>query len=367
MRIDWEEVHSGRKGGALRPFLAGGSAIYGLGLRLHRMVQDKREPDSLPGFVVSVGNLTVGGTGKTPAAAMIARWAQGLGYRPVVLSRGYGRRKGAGSIIVLDGRGPRPDPAGAGDEPCLLSRSAPGVPVVVSRKRYSAGLYAHAEFASNFFILDDGFQHRMLHRDLDLVLLDAGDPLGNGPLLPWGPLREPVWSLGRADALLLTRCGEDNDRPGEEVARRFPGKPLFKSRHAPVEAVFPGAGLNRHPSFLKGKRVVAFCGIARPRVFRRSLERLGAIVTRFVPFRDHHLFDHAELEALKSVKRDLKADFLITTEKDWVRLASMKEVEPWAGFLRIQLELIPDSSAFFSMIRAAAEHCGVAPGDRVRY
>ncbi len=361
MRIDWDRIHFRRGAGPLTPILAAGSTLYCMGLRLHQAFIAIRKPESLPGFVVSIGNLTAGGTGKTPGAAMLAQWAQGLGCRPVILSRGYGRTRAGAAVEVLDGRKPGPDPDRVGDEPCLLSRLVPGVPVVVSGSRHTGGLYAHEVLRSDFFILDDGFQHRMLRRDLDIVLLDAKDPLGNGRLLPWGPLREPLCGLERADALVLTRCGEGDEGPGLELAGRFPEKPVFRSRHAALEAVFPGRRLRKPPVFLQGKRVAAFSGIARPGVFCRTLERLGAEVVEFRAFRDHHRFTREELDSLKSLRDASEADCLITTEKDWVRAERILAADPAAGFLRIGMEMIPDSGPFFSLVRGLSRRSGVLP------
>jgi len=194
---DWSQIHQKETSGLLSVVLAFFSVLYGAGVKLRLRAYSgglfKRK--SLPGVVVSIGNLTVGGTGKTPAVIMLAKWALNEGFRVALLSRGYGGRYRKKVLEVSDGNSIKADPRDAGDEPYLLAKKLSGIPVVVSGKRYAAGIFAHEKFGCNFFILDDGFQHMELRRDLDLALIDAEKPFGNGHLLPRGPLREPVDQL----------------------------------------------------------------------------------------------------------------------------------------------------------------------------
>jgi len=351
-KIDWSRIHRRRGFSPESLLTAPLSGLYGLAVRVRMKAYSRAGGSSLPGFVVSIGNLTVGGTGKTPAACMLARWALHEGYRVAVLSRGYGGHYGEKVLEVSDEHGINATPAEAGDEPVLMARRLPGVPVVVSRQRYLAGLRALEKHGSDFFILDDGFQHLGLKRNLDLVLVDATNPFGNGHLLPWGPLREPFVHLERAHAFLLTRAG---DGAGGDVAallsERFPGKPLFRSDHLPERIFFPFRREAYPPRRLEGKRVAAFAGIGRPEAFHDTLKRLGAEVVVFKAFPDHHLYTPGEIQALIMEKEGHGADWLITTEKDWVRLESLGPPYPHLAYLEVTFTLVSGSEAFYGWIR----------------
>lgn len=359
-RFDWSRLHD-REGIGLPILpLALLSLIYGLGVRLRVRVWERREKACLPGFVLSVGNLTVGGTGKTPAAMMLARWAVKEGYRVAVLSRGYGGAYRGETLEVTDGHNIQAGPLEAGDEPYLMASRLEGVPVILARSRYLAGLHARRRFNSNFFILDDGFQHLSLKRDLDLILMDAGRPLGNGHLLPWGPLREPVAHLTRADAYLLTKGSASEvleDRWPLRLKEEFRAKPVFSSRQRPERVHFPNRREDHDPEYLTGRRILAFAGIARPDRFRSTLEGLGAEVLFYQVFPDHHQFSAGELRELADLKDRLRADCVMTTEKDWVRLRGQVDDADLA-YLRIRLDLGPDFDGLVSLIRERLLHKG---------
>ncbi len=355
-----------RAGGA--SLLAPLAALYGAGVRLRLRLHERGllRQRRLPGFVLSVGNLTAGGTGKTPAVISLAKWARAQGHRVAVLSRGY-RGKYRGEVLeVSDGARIRPDFRLSGDEPQLLARSLPGIPVILSRKRFLAGRYAREKFGTDFFILDDGFQHLGLRRDLDLVLLDCRDPFGNGRLLPGGPLREPVGQLVRADVFALTRCeSSDSGREVEAfLGRAFPGTPVCRARHRPCEVVFPGTGARHEPGFAKGRRILAFAGIARPEHFRAALLQLGAELVGFRAFPDHHPISAAEVRSLIRRAKTLKADFLLTTEKDWVRISRhATELMP-IGYLGIEFAWLSGGQSVAGQGRGGAEEAH--PGLRSR-
>ncbi|MBW1946118.1 MAG: tetraacyldisaccharide 4'-kinase [Deltaproteobacteria bacterium] len=340
--MDWSKIHASDRFTPVTPLLAVCSLLYSAGVRLYHLAWRFRTRQALPGFTVSVGNLTVGGTGKTPATCLLAKWARDEGFEVAVLSRGYGGSHENNVLEVSDGDGIRAGPDEAGDEPYLMARRLKGVPVIVSRNRYDAGMLAHEKYGTNCFILDDGFQHIALERDLDLVLMDAARPLGNGFLLPRGPLREPEGYLKRAHAFVLTRCsGEGGAAEAEAMlGREFPGKPVFRSDHVPGKIIFPNRDNDEEPGFLQGKRVAAFAGIARPEVFQETLEGLGAEVVYFKGFKDHHFFTNSELKDLVTRKESSKADCLLTTEKDWV---------------------LSDRDAFFGLVKARME---VGKGNR---
>lgn len=297
--------------------------------------------------MVSIGNLTTGGTGKTPAVHMLAKWARDEGFRAAVLSRGYGGSHRKGVLEVSDGDTILAGPREAGDEPYLLARKLRGVPVVISKDRYMAGLLAQQKHGTNFFILDDGFQHLALKRDLDLVLLDASNPFGNGHLLPWGPLREPKDHLERADAFIITRSqGKTGKGLLDILEAGFPDKPIFWSEHRPESVVLPGDD-RVGPDFLEGKRVIAFAGIARPQFFKETLARLGAEMLSYRPFRDHYAFSHRDIQDLVHQKETMKADLLITTEKDWVRIQGMMPESSHIAYLTISFQLSSSFRDFF--------------------
>lgn len=317
------------------------------------MAHGRIEKRSLPGYVVSIGNLTVGGTGKTPAACWMAQLATNEGYRVAILSRGYGGKYRTEVLEVSNGDRINAGPVDTGDEPYLLAKRLRGVPVVISKDRHMAGLFAHKRFGSDFFILDDAFQYLTLERDLDLVLIDANDPFGNGHLLPWGPLREPVKQLERADTLIITRSSSDSGENDleEMLNARFPHKPLFKGDHVAEKVVFPFKSKGYDPDYLRGKRVMAFAGIARPEAFKETLVKLGTDLLFFKGFRDHHSFSPSELSELKAEKEKIKADYLLTTEKDWVRLEGIASEYSDLAYLQIRFHLLSSEDRFFSIIK----------------
>jgi tetraacyldisaccharide 4'-kinase len=353
--MDWAEIHDRKGVTPLTALLAPLSIMYGFSVRLRVKLYPEARRKSLPGFVVSIGNLTVGGTGKTPAAIMIAEWAVNHGCRPVILSRGYGGKRQNEVLEVSDGNRVLSGAAEAGDEPYLMAKTLPGVPVIVSRRRYIAGLFAHKKHGTNFFILDDGFQHIALSRDLDLALIDSMTPFGNRHLLPWGPLREPIEHLARADAFILTRVddgiGDGRAALLDLLKKTFPEKPVIFSRHVPQKIVFPEGNKAYNINLLKGKRVAAFAGIAKPAVFKKTLADLGAEVASFTAFRDHHVFTSREIVYLVEEKKRAGADWLVTTEKDWFRLEKVAREYPDLAYLSIKLVITEGEEIFFEMLK----------------
>ncbi|HBF42794.1 MAG TPA: tetraacyldisaccharide 4'-kinase [Desulfobacteraceae bacterium] len=353
--FDWAKIHQKGSVGLWTPLLALFSFLYGIGVRLRLKAYRRNflKKKFLPGFVVSIGNLTTGGTGKTPAVAMLAKWAKREGHRVAVLSRGYGGRYKSRVLVVSDGKGIRSDAREAGDEPFLLAKTLSDIPVVISKKRLLAGLYAHGKFGCDFFILDDGFQHLELERDLDLILIDSDNPFGNNHLLPRGPLREPVEQMVRADVSILTKAGLYG--PVDSVVGflkgQFPEVPFFCADHMPSAVVLPNLNEVHEPEFLKGKRVVAFAGIARPEVFKDTLIRLGADVVHFKGFRDHYQLKSDEIQELIKTKERLDGRYLLTTEKDWVRISSFKLLSPDLAYLRIKFALLSGQDDFFEIIK----------------
>lgn len=288
----------------------------------------------LPAKVICVGNLTTGGTGKTPMAIHLARRLARRGHRVALVSRGYGGRSEKIGGVVSDGRRILMDAAAAGDEPCLMARSLPDVPVVVGGDRFRAGMLAVRRLGARVLVLDDAFQHLALDRDFNIALMDAGRPLGNGYLLPRGTLREPVSALRRAQAVVLTRAdrlagGVLVRRVGQIAALAAPA-PVFTAVHASrVRGLVPAgerqmvsASANGGPLHsLNGARVLVFAGIARNDDVLRNPADFGCRLAGRLAFGDHHRYRERDHAAIVAVARSSRADWLVTTEKDYVRFA----------------------------------------------
>ena len=319
---------------AYRGGLALRRAVYACGLRRTR---------SLPCRVVAVGNLTVGGTGKTPLVELVVRELAARGRRVVVLSRGYGRRGGEPVDAVSDGAGLLLTAREVGDEPFLLARrllDVPGgVPVVVGRDRFRAGLWAMARFHPDSFVLDDGFQHLRLRKDVEVVCLDARAPWGRGGLLPRGSLREPPTALRRAHLLVLTHAAACPDLAAleAELGRTAPGAPVARASYVVEEVSDLASGTRQSLEALRSRPVLAFAGIAVPENFAGTLAALGVTPREFVAFPDHHAYDAADLRALETRARDGGAEVLVTTEKDAVRLSPSATMPVWAVAVRLAL------------------------------
>jgi tetraacyldisaccharide 4'-kinase len=306
--------------------------------------------------VVSVGNLTIGGTGKTPAVELAVRTLMDLGHRPAVVSRGYGRRT-RGVQIVADAASIRLDAEEGGDEPFLLARRLPGVPVVVGGNRYEAGRHAIERFGVSAIVLDDAFQHRTLVKDVEIVMARARAPWGNGRLLPGGPLREPLRALGRAGLIVVTGArGADDVAEVAEAARRWaPHAPVIAARHVPTECWEAGPMRYLPVQGLAGKRLLVFAGIGAPDGFRRTLQETGVVETGFARFADHHWYSVPELRALDARAAAGGAEGLVTTEKDWVRLRRLPPVKHPVYVIAVRLALLSGETEW----RAAFERAAV--------
>jgi tetraacyldisaccharide 4'-kinase len=288
--------------------------------------------------VVAVGNLTLGGTGKTPLVELLARRLGHRGRRVAILSRGYGRR-GTADLIVSDGQRLLATAADAGDEPYLLARRLPGVPVLVGRDRARAGATALARFRPDVLLLDDGFQQRRLRTDLAIVCLDARAPWGERGLFPRGTLREPPAALGRAHLLVLTHADAAADPAALEarLRRHAPAAPIAHATYE-VEAVEDVAtGGRLAVEALRTRPALAFAGIAAPDNFRRTLVALGVAPRELVTFPDHHGYTADDVAALEARARAAGAEALVTTEKDAVRLPGLRQLPIWVVRVRLRL------------------------------
>ena len=309
--------------------------ILGAAARVRRLLSSAGllPASRLPRPVVSIGNLVMGGAGKTPHVIHLARWLTGQGRRVGILSRGYGR-KSRGVRWVSDGGGPIVTAAEGGDEPVLIARSLPGIPVVVGESRAAAGRELLSRRPVDVFLLDDGFQHLSLLRDVDLLLVESGRGLGNRWTAPLGPLREPPSHARFADGLVITKCPDAES--GARTARSVPfppGRPVAFSRLSPGGIV----GRDGRPSGgpAAGDAVFAFSGLARNAQFRDTLASAGYRVGGFLPFPDHHAYGRGDLERIAREAGGLPA---ITTEKDLVRLPA--DVPFSVGAIRVEVEYL---------------------------
>jgi tetraacyldisaccharide 4'-kinase len=289
------------------------SRLYGVGQQLHRRhAGDPARRRQLACPVISIGNITTGGTGKTPMTRHVARQLQKRGWRPAIISRGYGgdfERRGG---VVSDGSRVLATAGQAGDEAYMLAMQLPGVAVLVGHDRYQSGRRAQRQYGANILILDDGFQHYQLARSVDLVLLDAENPLGNGHLLPLGRLREPPENLKRADAIILVRRIVSPRADKQWLKPLFGNGPIFDCRRRQVQV---GGNASGQP-----QRLFAFAGLARNQRFFSDLELSGAEVVASRSFPDHHPYELKTLESLSAAAVTAKADAIATTAKDHSRL-----------------------------------------------
>jgi tetraacyldisaccharide 4'-kinase len=305
------------------------SPLFGLGVRARNALYDRgiARAHKLHGPVVSIGNLSVGGSGKTPFVLLLGELLKTKGLKFDILSRGYGRQTRGVALV---------DPAGStrdfGDEPLLMARRL-GVPVVVGEERYQAGLLAERKFGAQFHLLDDGFQHRSLARDFDIVLVTPEDIRDR--LLPAGRLREPLNSLRRADAIVLT---------GGASQEAFPldGKLVWRARRGITPTNVPA-------------RPVVFCGIARPKNFVLQLRTAGIEPAAEAFYHDHHAYNEQDIRDLLSLRQRSEADGFVTTEKDAVNLAGyLSALEPLA-VVPVKMELVDAANAVDTMLARIAE------------
>lgn len=300
----------------LRPL----SWLYALALLLRAWLYQTGiyKTQRLPKPVVSIGNITVGGTGKTPATAYIARLLLARGCRVAALSRGYGGSLEGQTSVVSDGVAIMLGAQECGDEPYLLAATVPGLMVVIGPDRYAAGRMAMQQLAPDVFLLDDGFQHLRLQRDLNIVLLDFSRPFGNGLTLPAGILREPLSAMRRADLVIYTRAPQLTALPADSGTM-----PACVSCHALVDLLPLTGGAAVPFSACQEHKVLAFAGIADPEAFFAALRGAGLNLVGGLNFPDHVDYNKERCEELAAALRESGADYLVTTEKDGVKLQGL--------------------------------------------
>ena len=295
----------------------------------------------LPRPVISVGNITTGGTGKTPVVEFVCRVLADEGFKVCVLTRGYGRQNSKQRVLVSDGTTVFSDPAEAGDEPFLLATNLKGRAAVISdANRFAAGEGAIKHLGTEVFVLDDGFQHLQLDRGLNIVTIDATNPWGGGKLLPYGRLREQLSSLKRADCLVVTRCDQvlELDSIRTELARHSGDRPVFLSRMT-TDQVTPVSETTEEPE----DPFAAFCGVGNPQSFFSHLERNGVTPVMKKSFADHHAYSQADVDKLTAEAKLVGARSLITTAKDAVKLRALSFSLPcYALEIKIQIENVEE-------------------------
>lgn len=275
--------------------------------------------------VISIGNVTVGGTGKTPIVEMLLRYFLAQKKNVAVVTRGY-KRSTKGMHVVSDGEGNISTASAGGDEPVQIARKFPSIVVIADEKRVRGCTYARNQFRVEVILLDDGFQHRACSRDLDIVVIDASRAPEGQSLLPLGRLREPLRNLRRADVVILSKCADaDQAASAQNFVTPFTQAPVFATRFVPGELhAFP----NRESfgaATIRDKRIVAFCGIGSPESFEHTLQQLGCTVTSLISFADHHAYTATDVEAILAQYREREAAAILTTEKDAMRLETHVE------------------------------------------
>lgn len=327
-----------------------------------------KEQHYLGTLVVSVGNITVGGTGKTPVVELLARSLHQRGRRVAILSRGYKSRRldkpqtwpgangrpfpqeampkivSTGSELLLESKF-------AGDEPYMLARNLDGVAVIVDPDRVKGGRFAISQFGADTLILDDGMQYLRLAHALDIVLVDAREPFGTGALLPRGTLREPPPNLHRASYILITKCdGRSNETLVSRLRQYNQTAGIIECTHEPIRLENPFTGEIQPLGFLQEKWVAAVSGIAVPENFERLVEKLGARVEIRRRFPDHYRFGRKEIDKFmqRCVERDM--ELIITTEKDAVRFPRPRQMDVPIYYLRIEVTVLKGQEIWDDMV-----------------
>ncbi len=333
--------------------------IYGRIVDLRNYLYDRGvfKSHDLGARTISIGNLTIGGTGKTPLVALVAAMLAENGEKVCILSRGYGRKNEKLRVLVSDGEAVLADAETAGDEPVELARKLIGKAIVISNaNRVAAAKWAKEKFGITAFVLDDGFQHLRARRDLDIVCIDATNPCGNGRTLPAGILRESLKSVKRADVIVITRSDQTEQIEDVEARlRKINGSiPMFRStsqiEHFCLLEEFL-AKTQRTQSEIAGP-LFAFCGVGNPDSFFGSLEKAGVELSGKTSFADHHKYHQADLERIESEARRFEAAAVITTAKDAVKLKGLKfNVHCYVAVARTEIE---DFGAFRKLVIASS-------------
>jgi tetraacyldisaccharide 4'-kinase len=329
---------------ALQHGLGAVAPVYGAAAWTNRLLHEVgvRKRRSLPAVVLSVGNLTVGGTGKTPFTAWLAEWLAGEGRRPAVLARGYGRQDEEALTVVHDGRHLRAPARQAGDEPVMLAMALEKVPVLACADRWRAGRFALRKFAVDALVLDDGLQHVALERQAEIILVDATRPLSRLRLFPRGTLREPLGVLARAHLIVLTRCDDEarTRRMADRLRKRYPSATVVRTRLAPSGLRRLATGEPVGLEALSGRKAVVACGVGRPEAVRRTVESLGARVVHLEALEDHAWPTVSQVHGWEVRRRRARADAVVVTAKDAVKIAELPEIPRSILVLDVQIDFV---------------------------
>ena len=335
------------------------AAIVALRYFLYRVGLKRRHPLGIQ--VISIGNVTAGGTGKTPPTENLARTLAAEGRKGGILSRGYRRKEApwwqrlftdviSPPLVVSDGKHVLLDSATGGDEPYMLASNLPGVAVVVDRDRVKAGRYAIKRLGCDTIILDDGFQYQKLKHSIEVVLVDSTNPFGNGNMLPRGILREPVRHLKRADIIFLTKCRGDVSAVVQEIRKYNKTAEIVECNHTPRMLKDVWSREEFPLTWLEGKTTCTLSGIASPKGFENSLRHLGAKVVWCERYADHHSYDSSEILYALNRTADMGADALVTTEKDAVRFPRFETSPVRCLYLRLAIEILRGRERFQDII-----------------
>ena len=332
-------------GQPVRKGLYGVAGLYGLIIRCRLWCYRNGwlTTTRLPCRVVSVGNLTVGGTGKTPVVILLTEWLLAKGQRVAILSRGYKRTSTVPYLLVSDGSRMLAGPSEAGDEPFLMAQRCPRAIVAVGSDRVALGRWVLERYPVDCIVLDDGFQHRSLHRDVDLVLLDATDAVGLDALLPAGRLREPLEELDRASAVMITRA--DSRQDVEAIHSRLravvcPSEDAIEVVFRPESFMAVVSGGQQSVGWGRKKKAWLVSGIGNSYSFRRSAESIGVEILGETVFEDHHRYCDEEIRQIRATVQTNGSEMVLTTEKDGGKLSPfLQPSDPW-WMLRLGTEVV---------------------------
>jgi len=343
-------------------FLKGVSLIFKQVVALRLFLYRERILRSFPlgCQVISVGNITAGGTGKTPVVEKFAKELHSQGRRVAILSRGYRKKelpwykkfeeKYLPPRVVSDGYEVMLDSEMGGDEPYMLASNLPGVVVLVDKDRVKSGKYAIKRFKSDILILDDGLQYQKLKHHVDVVLVDKTNPFGNGNMLPRGVLREPIKNLKRGDFIFITKSDGNSENLRNEIRKLNPKADLIECNHKPryMKNVYTDEEVSLE--WLKGKRVASLSGIAVPQSFESSLRTMGAALISLECYVDHHRYQAQEIIDAINKAHKLGAEALITTEKDAVRFPKLTRTAVPVFYVRVDIEIMAGANNFIDAI-----------------
>lgn len=332
--------------------------IYYAGFLLKHFSKIKNTVKNFP--VISVGNLTMGGTGKTPCVEFLVRKLLDKDIKVGLLTKGYARKGRASKKIIFSQIKEDIAVKDIGDEPYLFSKHFPAVPIFVSRNRAKSLLDAEEKRECELFIMDDGFQYSYIDKDLDILLINARNPFGNGSIFPAGFLREPINSVERADLLILTHTDEGGKNNGSEkvfstLSKKAPGIPVLESVHEPLYFEDYNSGKKYQAEEIINKRFLSLSSLADPLSFEESLEKLGVNTVKKVRFPDHYIYKPADIEWLSVITKKENIDFILTTEKDWVRFPKgLKTLVPTLCLI-MKFEIIKAEEVLDDMINKVLE------------